>query len=60
MDDGIDDAMAVTCIVRLAHEEEVLIPVAMVEYMRALDPCPKWALQWKDGSQSESRRWDGL
>ena len=42
MDDGIDDAMSVKCVVRLAHVEYVLIPVATVEYMRTLGPCPEW------------------
>ena len=43
MDDGIDDAMVVKFVVRLAHVEYVLIPVAAVEYMRALGPCLEWA-----------------
>ena len=32
----------------LAYEEEVFIPVAVVEYVGALDPSPKWASEWEN------------
>ena len=35
-------------VVRLAHEAEVFIPIAVVEYMGALDPCPKGESEWKN------------
>ena len=48
MNDSVDNAVAVEGVVGLASEKLVFVPVAMVKYMRALCPCPKWVSEWKD------------
>ena len=48
MDDSIDNAVAAEGVVVLAHEEEVCIPVTVVEYMGALDPCSEKVPEWEN------------
>ena len=48
--------MAVEGVVWLARDKEVFVPVALVEYMRAFGPCPKWVAEWKNCFESESLR----
>ena len=46
--------MVVEGVFELAREKLVFIPVAMVEYMRVLGPCPKRVSEWNNCFESEA------